>query len=48
VIVPNAAADEGFESLRAPQAQHSQGFVTTETLRWFTPEKCAALLAKLP
>jgi uncharacterized protein with GYD domain len=45
VTVGEAPSDEVAATFAA--ALSSQGFVTTETLRGFTPEECAALLAKL-
>jgi uncharacterized protein with GYD domain len=46
VTVGEAPSDEVAAAFA--MALSSQGFVTTETLRGFTPEECAALLAKLP
>jgi len=45
VTVGEAPSDEVAAAFA--MALSSQGFVTTETLRGFTPEECAALLAKL-
>jgi len=46
VSVGEAPSDEVAATFAAALA--SQGFVTTETLRGFTPEEFAGLLAKLP
>jgi uncharacterized protein with GYD domain len=46
VSVGEAPSDEVAALFAA--ALSSQGFVTTETLRGFTPEEFAGLLAKLP
>jgi uncharacterized protein with GYD domain len=46
VSVGEAPSDEVAALFAAALA--SQGFVATETLRGFTPEECATLLAKLP
>jgi uncharacterized protein with GYD domain len=46
ISVGEAPSDEAAATFAAGMAL--QGNVTTETLRAFTPEECAALLAKLP
>jgi uncharacterized protein with GYD domain len=46
VSVGEAPSDEMAAMFAS--ALSSQGFVTSETLRGWTPEECAAMLAKLP
>ena len=46
VSVGEAPSDEVAATFASALA--SQGFVSSETLRGWTPEECAALLAKLP
>jgi uncharacterized protein with GYD domain len=46
-ISVGAAPSDEVAAMFAP-ALGSQGFVATETLRGFTPDECASLLAKLP